>query len=310
MHLPQCFGLTLTIFMALTSAVPAQVPKNNFTVRCLNKDSILVQEEIGKLNLELELTDVMDKENQLKPGDFRLAILDAKLQQLDEIVIAIPEDYQRRTFKKGENKSTLTLTFPGPGDLRPHGKDFFAAIIITPAGGENVFPALVRLVKFKLGDMKDKPAEKAPKLDQVCVDSPQEIERFVKQLSSNDFTDRDAAQKEAVPNLKKLGQARVEAARKGYDLAIRALQAGQAGVRAEDAGAWSVRLLNAQCDRSSKQADRIIAFDDHLQRMQALAQKVEQMRNAALGTPLDSPAADYYLREAELWVAREKAANK
>jgi hypothetical protein len=69
-------------------------------------------------------------------------------------------------------------------------------------------------------------------------------------------------------------------------------------------------LLNAQRDLSSKQEDRISTLDDHFQRMQDLAQHVERLKKAGLGSPLDPSAADFYLREAELWLAQIKAAAK
>jgi hypothetical protein len=191
MGLTKYVVLTLAALLAATNSGLAQVPMNKFTIRCLKKDSVLVEEEIGKLNLELELTVVTDKEFQLRPGDFRVAIFDEKLRQLDELAIAIPMDYQRRTFKKGENKSSLTLTFPGAGDLAP-GKNFYAAIIVTPAGGENVFPALVRMVKFRVGELKGKQGKKGISLEQGRV-SDREIESLVKQLGSSDYRKREAA---------------------------------------------------------------------------------------------------------------------
>jgi hypothetical protein len=47
-------------------------PKNGFTVRCLNKDSVMFPEKRGELNLKVECLVVVEQEIQLKPGDFRL----------------------------------------------------------------------------------------------------------------------------------------------------------------------------------------------------------------------------------------------
>ena len=147
--LTRCIALLLLVFPFAGSRLLAQAPANRFAVRCLNKDSVVKVEADGKLNLKLELTATLDKDHQLKPGDFRLAFLDSQLRQLDEIAIAIPEDWQKKTFKKGENKDILTLNVLG-GEFK-EGREYSLAVILTDRGGEGVFPVWLRLVKFKLG---------------------------------------------------------------------------------------------------------------------------------------------------------------
>ena len=95
-----------------------------------------------------------------------------------------------------------------------------------------------------------------------------------------------------------------------HNLAVKTVQAGQAGARAEDIYTWSVRGLNAQLDLSSKKADHISAFDDHLHRMQDLGKVVQTRLKVGIGSSMDAAAADFYIAEAELWFAREKAAAK
>jgi hypothetical protein len=126
-------------------------PKSQFTVRCLNKDSVLFPEKQGELNLKVECLVVVEQEIQLKPGDFRLAILDAKLRQLDEISLAIPDDWKTKTFKKGANKDTLTMNLQG-GDVVA-GREYYLAIMISTRGTDNVFPVVVRFVKFKVSNV-------------------------------------------------------------------------------------------------------------------------------------------------------------
>ena len=124
-------------------------PKSNFAVRCLNKDSILLPDELGQLTLKVEISAVCEQEIRLKPGEFRLAILDANLRQLDELAIAIPKDWENKTFKKGENR--VTLTFPTiVGDL-VEGQTYYLAVTISPSGADGVYPILLRLVKFHVG---------------------------------------------------------------------------------------------------------------------------------------------------------------
>jgi hypothetical protein len=124
-------------------------PKSKFTVRRLNKDATLRPDELGQLDLKVEISVVADQEIRLKPGEFRLAILDANLRQLDELAIAIPKDWENKTFKKGENWDILT--FPTVGGDLVEGRTYYLAVTISPGGADGVYPILLRLVKFNVG---------------------------------------------------------------------------------------------------------------------------------------------------------------
>jgi len=116
--------------------------------------------------------------------------------------------------------------------------------------------------------------------------------------------------KDAGTDMKKLAQARVDAAHKAYRVAVKLVQERIPGARLEDVYSWSVRWLNAQRDLSSNKKDHLSALGEHLKRMQELAQVAGAFTKTGQGSPLDSPAADFYLREAELWLAQAKATAK
>lgn len=132
---------TAAIISVLTVAAADKPPGDKFTVRCLNKDSVVKYDEGGKLNLELELTLTLPQEIQIKPGDVRLWLLDSQLRQLEGGSIVLPEDWKTRKFKKGENKDTLTLHVPAPGALE-EGREYYVAVNLID---------YLRLVKFKVG---------------------------------------------------------------------------------------------------------------------------------------------------------------
>ena len=139
----------LVAIVAILPAVEAGEKDGRFTVRCLNKESVVRPDPDGKVNIQLEVTLNLRQELQLKPGDVRLAILDAQLKQLDELVSVVPPDWTKKSFKKGMHKETLTLQFPGLGDINA-GREYYVAIMFTGPGEEGVFPASLRLVKFKV----------------------------------------------------------------------------------------------------------------------------------------------------------------
>jgi WD40 repeat protein len=117
----------------------------------------------------------------------------------------------------------------------------------------------------------------------------------------------DAPNMNAAADVKKLAKARVDAARKAYDYAAMLLKAGSPGAKLEYSYTWSVRWLNAQRDMSSKHEDHLAALNAHLQRMQELARVTKALIETGGGSPLDSVAADYYLTEAEFWLAQARA---
>ena len=107
-----------------------------------------------------------------------------------------------------------------------------------------------------------------------------------------------------------LAKARVDAAHKAYAVAVNLVKQGSPGAKLEDVYTWSVRWLNAQRDLSGKPEDHLSALTAHLQRMQEQAKGARDLYRVGLGSPLDSVAADYYVTEAELWLARTRAAAK
>jgi RNA polymerase sigma factor (sigma-70 family) len=69
---------------------------------------------------------------------------------------------------------------------------------------------------------------------------------------------------------------------------------------------WSVRWLNAQLDMSDKKDERIAALEEHIKRMNQLKAKVNKMTPELIPAYHNSAAA-WYLAEAEVWLAKEKA---
>lgn len=116
----------------------------------------------------------------------------------------------------------------------------------------------------------------------------------------------DRPPKAAVTDIGKLTRARADAAHKAYDVSLTLWKQLQPGGKPEDVYTWSVRWLNAQRDLSSKTADHLSALSEHLKRMQELAQVTAAFTKAGQGSPLSSPAAEFYLREAESWLSQAK----
>jgi hypothetical protein len=115
------------------------------------------------------------------------------------------------------------------------------------------------------------------------------------------------ANKDAGTDIQKLAQARADAANKTFQVALRSWKSGLPGVKPEDLYIWSVRWLNAQRDLSTKKEDQLAALNEHLRRTQELGRIAAALTKAGQGSPLDTAAAEYYLREAELWLAQAKA---
>jgi hypothetical protein len=97
--------------------------------------------------------------------------------------------------------------------------------------------------------------------------------------------------------------ARVAAAATAYASALARFSAGAASP--EHVYVWSTRWLDAQRDQPLKGKDLAAAAAAHLERMTALAGKVDALFAGGGATALDRDAAAYYQREAELWVERK-----
>ncbi|HKA55759.1 MAG TPA: hypothetical protein VKJ47_19075, partial [Candidatus Binatia bacterium] len=109
-------------------------------------------------------------------------------------------------------------------------------------------------------------------------------------------------------------KARLDAAQKAHSAAMEGLQrtrrTGDVLIlvsKPEEAYTWSVRWLNAQRDMSDKKKDHITALEDHLKRMKELQQRVTKQHEGGLLSSVEPAAAAWYLAEAELWLAKEKA---
>jgi hypothetical protein len=110
-------------------------------------------------------------------------------------------------------------------------------------------------------------------------------------------------------DIKKLNEARVEAAKKAHALAIDLYKSGNE-LKPEEVYTWSVRWLKAQQDLDGKESDRLVALKDHFQRMKDLGKLVEAMVKAGVSGTRDSAAAQYYVAEAEVWFVQAQPSVK
>jgi hypothetical protein len=126
---------------------------------------------------------------------------------------------------------------------------------------------------------------------------------------------RDKGAGEAkVPELAALEKARADAAQKSFEEVM--VSMSQTVVRGsevsllatpEDAYVWSIRWLNAQREVDSGKGNQTIALENHLVRMKDVQNRVLKMPSALLSTLSGPVAAQYYVAEAEFWLAQEKA---
>lgn len=70
---------------------------------------------------------------------------------------------------------------------------------------------------------------------------------------------------------------------------------------------WSRRWASSQRDASEKKEDRIGAIQAHVDRMKDLESVTKQQVKQAQLAPYETAAAEYHRREAEHWLAKEKA---
>jgi hypothetical protein len=106
------------------------------------------------------------------------------------------------------------------------------------------------------------------------------------------------------PSVADLMKAKADTARRAYEASVAALATGKAD--AERVYLWSHRLLEAQQDSSDKKADRLAALEGHLARMKDLRKLTEERYKQGVAIQADALAADYYIAEATLWLARAK----
>jgi hypothetical protein len=97
----------------------------------------------------------------------------------------------------------------------------------------------------------------------------------------------------------------VDAAQRAYEATMRLYLNGE--TQAESVVPWSQRLLDAQLSASTQPADRIAAYQAHLDRMRKLEDQVKESHKREMATSLDLAAAQFHRLQAEQWLAREKA---
>jgi hypothetical protein len=107
------------------------------------------------------------------------------------------------------------------------------------------------------------------------------------------------------PNRSELAQARYRAALKQFEEIWLYYQ--QSRVESFDVYVWSRLVLDSQQTVSDKQADRVAAFEDHLNRMQKLEALIKKIRRLGFGRSIDVGASEYYRLEAEYWLDKARS---
>jgi HlyD family secretion protein len=127
----------------------------------------------------------------------------------------------------------------------------------------------------------------------------------------------DGGSKKADPPAKGADQsqtllkARLDAARKGFEVAVKSMQQTRAENqtipvgRPEDVYTWSVRWLNAERGWIIDAKYRMAALKSHAKRMKDLQLRVTEMYKGGLVPLLDVTAAEFYRAEAEVWLSLE-----
>lgn len=123
-----------------------------------------------------------------------------------------------------------------------------------------------------------------------------------------------AQQPDVKPDLQKLMKTRLDLAKKGFEVTLIGLTeisrpapgVNLRLVKAEEVHAWSMRWLQAERELSDKKADQIAALEDHLKRMKELEKRVKVLI-PEYAPPFEGTAAAYWIVEAEIWLAKEKA---
>jgi hypothetical protein len=95
-------------------------------------------------------------------------------------------------------------------------------------------------------------------------------------------------------------EARVKAARDTYQLKLRRLKESQ-GLPME-LPAWSRRWLEAEVALAEKKADRVAAYQAHLDRMKEVERLTHNFARTGQGRAEDATGATYFRTEAEIWL--------
>jgi hypothetical protein len=105
-----------------------------------------------------------------------------------------------------------------------------------------------------------------------------------------------------------LKKALVEAARKTYEMKMKRLRGAQGTV--EEVCLWSRRWLEAEQELGGGKERREAALRAHAARMKDLAKIAHALATTGQGLASDATGADFFLAQAELWLAREQGAKK
>jgi hypothetical protein len=97
-------------------------------------------------------------------------------------------------------------------------------------------------------------------------------------------------------------RAKLRAAAETYKLSFSIVKAGRRDALPEDVYRWSRRWMEAAQELGEGKA----AAEAHLERMRELKRLVKALLEGGLATALEAAAADYYVAEAEGWVAQRK----
>ena len=102
-----------------------------------------------------------------------------------------------------------------------------------------------------------------------------------------------------------LAEERLRAAQSQFELIWQYYQ--QSRVESFDVYVWSRLALDSRLGRSAKPADRVPAYEDHLDRMKKLEALVKKIRRLGFGRSSDVGATAYYRLEAEAWLAEARS---
>lgn len=103
-------------------------------------------------------------------------------------------------------------------------------------------------------------------------------------------------------------KARAQAARKVYEgMLKRGVVDPNAALDPEKQYHWSRRWMEAEQELSGKKADRIAAFQRHLERMKKVESLVKELRKAGLVDEATVAAAEFFRLETEKLLAQTKA---
>jgi hypothetical protein len=106
-------------------------------------------------------------------------------------------------------------------------------------------------------------------------------------------------------SLEALSRSRVEAAAKTFDLAW--VYYSENRIDAGDVYGYSRLRLMAEQDSATDKAGHVEAARAHRDRMERLWRKVARVKKLGFSNTLDVNEAEYYLKEADYWLAREQA---